>query len=290
MQTRLRKLQEGECDATLLALAGLKRLDLADKATAILSTGTPSWAWAELGLPLCVDHPTGCLMPLNPDVWRVCHAQMRCCRQCPRAPLASPAATTTNGRVRGLSHIQTFCSYSLHLFSRRARTHLAPLFSSCRSRRSCRPEPRGDAAGGRLRACLPCGPGRLVPNPHCRLGTREPPTRTGSFPVVHALASLAVSACDHSAVGALPQNVDGQLAFRGLVSTPDGKKMYETSRTGALTGAIAWCTGCSLTACGTLTRAPCALCLAEEAARAIGSDAGAELKQRAQKDGTVFDW
>ncbi len=39
VQTRLRKLEEGECDATLLALAGLKRLDMADKATAILSTG-----------------------------------------------------------------------------------------------------------------------------------------------------------------------------------------------------------------------------------------------------------
>ena len=41
VQTRLRKLQEGECDATLLALAGLKRLSLADKATSILSTGAP---------------------------------------------------------------------------------------------------------------------------------------------------------------------------------------------------------------------------------------------------------
>lgn len=39
VQTRLRKLQEGACDATLLALAGLKRLGLADKATSILSTG-----------------------------------------------------------------------------------------------------------------------------------------------------------------------------------------------------------------------------------------------------------
>ena len=38
MQTRMRKLNEGVCAATLLALAGLKRLDLADKATAILST------------------------------------------------------------------------------------------------------------------------------------------------------------------------------------------------------------------------------------------------------------
>src|SRR5947209_13072998 len=36
--TRLRKLEAGEVDATLLALAGLKRLGLAEKATAILST------------------------------------------------------------------------------------------------------------------------------------------------------------------------------------------------------------------------------------------------------------
>ena len=37
VETRLRKLDGGEADATLLALAGLKRLGLADKATAILS-------------------------------------------------------------------------------------------------------------------------------------------------------------------------------------------------------------------------------------------------------------
>jgi porphobilinogen deaminase len=34
----MRKLNEGVVAATLLALAGLKRLDLADKATAVLST------------------------------------------------------------------------------------------------------------------------------------------------------------------------------------------------------------------------------------------------------------
>eukprot|EP00887_Chlorella_sp_A99_P002512 scaffold6.g2512.t1 len=38
VQTRLRKLQEGACDATLLALAGLKRLGLEDKVTSVLST------------------------------------------------------------------------------------------------------------------------------------------------------------------------------------------------------------------------------------------------------------
>jgi hydroxymethylbilane synthase len=38
VETRLRKLDEGVADATLLALAGLKRLGLADAATAILDT------------------------------------------------------------------------------------------------------------------------------------------------------------------------------------------------------------------------------------------------------------
>ena len=37
VQTRLRKLQEGDCDATLLALAGLKRLDMTEHITDILS-------------------------------------------------------------------------------------------------------------------------------------------------------------------------------------------------------------------------------------------------------------
>jgi hydroxymethylbilane synthase len=38
VETRLRKLAEGECDATLLALAGLKRLGLVETATQILDT------------------------------------------------------------------------------------------------------------------------------------------------------------------------------------------------------------------------------------------------------------
>jgi hypothetical protein len=38
VQTRLRKLQEGECSATLLALAGLKRLDMTQHITKILET------------------------------------------------------------------------------------------------------------------------------------------------------------------------------------------------------------------------------------------------------------
>jgi hydroxymethylbilane synthase len=37
VETRLRKLEDDECDATILALAGLKRLGFADRATAIMS-------------------------------------------------------------------------------------------------------------------------------------------------------------------------------------------------------------------------------------------------------------
>ena len=42
VETRLRKLDAGEVDATLLALAGLKRLGLADAATAMLLDSTNS--------------------------------------------------------------------------------------------------------------------------------------------------------------------------------------------------------------------------------------------------------
>lgn len=37
MQTRIRKLSEGACSATLLAYAGLKRLDMQEHITQILS-------------------------------------------------------------------------------------------------------------------------------------------------------------------------------------------------------------------------------------------------------------
>jgi hydroxymethylbilane synthase len=40
VETRLRKLNEGKVDATLLALAGLRRLDLEDRATAVLDLAT----------------------------------------------------------------------------------------------------------------------------------------------------------------------------------------------------------------------------------------------------------
>ena len=67
--TRLAKLAAGEVDATLLALAGLKRLGLADKATAILSTEEmlPAVAQGAIGVEIRAadDRIAAILAPLN---------------------------------------------------------------------------------------------------------------------------------------------------------------------------------------------------------------------------------
>ncbi|MDA8233061.1 MAG: hydroxymethylbilane synthase [Magnetospirillum sp.] len=60
VQTRLRKLGEGEVDATLLAMAGLKRLGLVEHATAALSTDDmlPAVAQGAIGITCRTNDPT----------------------------------------------------------------------------------------------------------------------------------------------------------------------------------------------------------------------------------------
>ena len=52
VQTRLRKLKEGDVQATLLALAGLKRLNMAETATSVLSVDEmlPAVAQGAIGI------------------------------------------------------------------------------------------------------------------------------------------------------------------------------------------------------------------------------------------------
>jgi hydroxymethylbilane synthase len=75
VQSRLRKLSEGECSATLLALAGLKRLGLADKATSVLSEEEmlPAVAQGAIGIA-CRDGDAAAaelLAALNHEATRV---------------------------------------------------------------------------------------------------------------------------------------------------------------------------------------------------------------------------
>ena len=86
VQTRLRKLSEGACEATLLAYAGLKRLDMADKATSILSEEEmlPAVAQGAIGIA-CRDgdeRSAAALAALN-------HEDTRLAVVCERAFLAA---------------------------------------------------------------------------------------------------------------------------------------------------------------------------------------------------------
>ena len=69
VETRLRRLEEGNVDATLLALAGLKRLGLEDRVTSILDTETmlPAVAQGAIGITCHSSRADICdwLTPLN---------------------------------------------------------------------------------------------------------------------------------------------------------------------------------------------------------------------------------
>lgn len=158
VQSRLRKLSEGACAATLLALAGLKRLDLEDKLTSILSEDDmlPAVAQGAIGI-------------------------------------------------------------------------------ACRD---------GDDAAARLLAAL-----------------NHEPTRVAVVTERAFLAALDGS-CRTPIAGLCRQGGDGGMTFRGLVASPDGKRVLETSRVS-----------------GVYT--------AEEGVK-LGRDAGEELKKNAPSD--MFDW
>ena len=105
--TRLKKLEEGQADATLLALAGLKRLGLADRATAILEPDCmlPAVAQGAIGLEIRqADTATRVLLdPLNCPVTMAAVTAERAVLglldgSC-RTPIAA-LATIAGGRLR----------------------------------------------------------------------------------------------------------------------------------------------------------------------------------------------
>ncbi len=81
VQTRLRKLDEGVADATLLAMAGLKRLGMEDVATAPIAVETllPAVAQGAIGVELRAgDEAVGDLLaPLNDEDTALCIAAER---------------------------------------------------------------------------------------------------------------------------------------------------------------------------------------------------------------------
>lgn len=107
---------------------------------------------------------------------------MRCCLRLPRAPLALPAARVTIAQV-GLGWCCLgWCSLKRMNWQAAADRpvkssvpDVAAPAPSCACYSGCArcPESRGDPPGNCLRACVPCGSGRLLPNSHCWLGACE---------------------------------------------------------------------------------------------------------------------
>lgn len=95
VQSRLRKLNEKVVDATLLALAGLKRLDMADKLTAVLSIEDMLPAVAQASL--------------TPHTHSVCTMQSRRCSACCNT---EPSLIATAGQ--GSCQKDGACNWSDH--------------------------------------------------------------------------------------------------------------------------------------------------------------------------------
>jgi hydroxymethylbilane synthase len=83
VETRLRKLRDGEADATLLAVAGLKRLGLLDKAAAVIESDEilPAVGQGAIGIEMRADDTRlrALLAPLDHRATTLCVTAERAC-------------------------------------------------------------------------------------------------------------------------------------------------------------------------------------------------------------------
>ena len=108
VDTRLRKLEEGVADATLLAFAGLKRLGLAARVTTLIETDEmlPAVAQGAIGVETREgdERMYGLLAPLNDEATAICVAAERAFLavldgSC-RTPIAGLAELSGDGKLR----------------------------------------------------------------------------------------------------------------------------------------------------------------------------------------------
>jgi hydroxymethylbilane synthase len=150
VETRLRKLQAGEVDATLLALAGLKRLGLQEKATAILSTRNflPAPGQGAIGLMI--------------------RAGDQCTQDCIAPILHEPTSLAVAAERAFLSALDGSCRTSIACLAEAANGQLSlrgmvlradgsEVFDLQRSGAAADAIAIGDAAGRELLARLPAG-------------------------------------------------------------------------------------------------------------------------------------
>lgn len=209
VQTRLRKLQEGACSATLLALAGLKRLDMTEHITQIMSIDDmlPAVSQGAIGIA-CRDGDDAMqkyLAGLN-------HEETRIAVVCERAFLTALDGSCRTPIAGEWQVCQVYIASTFQTAINTCRTWLGGLgLEDGKMSRKSRP----------LLALLP-SPFTWV----CRLKTLV----TCRDPML-----IIAPAPSSFTTGYAHKGADGKLHFRGLVATVDGKEVLETSRIASYT-------------------------------------------------------
>lgn len=123
VQTRLRKLEEGQADATMLAMAGLRRLGLEHVVTAPIEGMLPAIAQGAIGIEARLDDAemAELLLAINDEATRHCvtaeRALLAALDGSCRTPIAG-LATLENGRIRLRGEILTPDGREHHLVER----------------------------------------------------------------------------------------------------------------------------------------------------------------------------
>lgn len=123
VQTRLRKLEEGEADATMLAMAGLRRLGLEHVVASAIENFLPAIAQGAIGIEARIGDArmAELLLPINDEATRHCinaeRAMLAALDGSCRTPIAG-LATLENGRIRLRGEILTPDGREHHMVER----------------------------------------------------------------------------------------------------------------------------------------------------------------------------
>ncbi|WP_376957403.1 hydroxymethylbilane synthase [Azospirillum sp. A26] len=157
VQTRLSKLDAGEVDATLLALAGLRRLGLTDRITAVLEPETmlPAVAQGAIGIEIRSDD----------DATRALLAPLNCAETMVRVTAERALLAALDGSCRTpIAALAMLDGDGLHLRAKVLSHDGSIIFRTERRGRSADAESLGRDAGAEIRAQLP--PDFFAASPH----------------------------------------------------------------------------------------------------------------------------
>lgn len=157
VQTRLSKLDAGEVDATLLALAGLRRLGLTERITAVLEPETmlPAVAQGAIGIEIRSDD----------DATRALLAPLNCAETMVRVTAERALLAALDGSCRTpIAALALLDGDDLHLRAKVLSSDGRAIFRAERRGKATNAESLGADAGAEIRAQLP--PDFFAATPH----------------------------------------------------------------------------------------------------------------------------